>query len=350
MGVEIITIETYVNQYLQIPVVDVRSPNEFNHAHICNAKNIPIFTNEERAIIGTAYKQQSREIAIKIGLDFFGKKMKSIVEQVENFIQLNQFDKHEIIVHCARGGMPSATIAWLLNLYGFKVYQLNGGYKLYRHWVLEQFVKKYTFHLLSGFTGSGKTEILHQLKKETKNIVDLEQIANHKGSSFGGISQPKQPSQEMFENLLANELFYISKRGFPIFIEDESKRIGHVNIPNNLYDEIKKSLVIKLDIPFEQRLNFILTQYGKLNKLDLIEATKRIEKKLGSLLLKETLEHFENNNFYEAFKILLTYYDKLYAKSMMNYLNNIEINIEHTNTNSEEITKLILKKLHELDL
>jgi tRNA 2-selenouridine synthase len=343
MAIKVISIETYVNDYIHTPTIDVRSPDEYKHAHICNAINIPIFTNDERAIIGTAYKQQSREIAIKLGLDFFGVKMKTIVESVEDFLKKNKQATKEIIVHCARGGMRSATIAWLLDLYGFTVYQLEGGYKIYRQWVLEQCNKQYNFILLSGFTGSAKTEILYQLQKEKQNIIDLEGLAHHKGSSFGGIGQAPQPSQEMFENKLATQLFQAAKNKQDIYIEDESKRIGHVNIPNDLFDIIKNAPIIHLEIPFEERLKHITSYYGTLNKNELIDATKRIEKKLGGLLMKEAVQYLEDNKLENAFSILLEYYDRLYTKSMLNTSSKTHLQIKSDTIDLEKITLMILK-------
>jgi tRNA 2-selenouridine synthase len=151
-------------------IIDVRSPGEYAHAHIPTAFSLPLFTDEERAAIGTTYKQESREAAIKLGLPFFGTKMQNMIEQVEGWATVYEktnAKKPTILVHCWRGGMRSAAVAWLLDLYGFKTEQLTGGYKAYRNWVLAQFEKNYTMKVLGGFTGSGKTEILLQLQKST---------------------------------------------------------------------------------------------------------------------------------------------------------------------------------------
>jgi len=188
MPVQKININEFLHIAKQYPVLDVRSPGEYKHAHIPQAFNLPLFTDEERKQVGTAYKQQSRETAIKIGLDFFGIKMRRMVEEAESVVAgysllvadsylkepenfktiKEQQPTKNIIVHCWRGGMRSAAVAWLLDMYGFKVYLLTGGYKAYRKWVLSQFEKEYNFNIVGGYTGSGKTLLLHELKKQGK--------------------------------------------------------------------------------------------------------------------------------------------------------------------------------------
>jgi len=200
------------------PVLDVRSPGEFLHAHIPGAQSLPLFSDEERKVVGTAYKQESRQRAIKIGLKYFGKKMVQMVEAVETILSAgsNSPAAKTVLVHCWRGGMRSAGVAWLLDLYGFKVYTLAGGYKAYRNWVLEQFSKDYDINIIGGYTGSAKTYVLQELKKMRHSVVDLEALANHKGSAFGNIGMPRQPSQEMFENLGSPQANLISQsRGPP---------------------------------------------------------------------------------------------------------------------------------------
>ena len=162
MAIQKITIEQFLELADQYPVLDVRSPGEYLHAHIPGAYSLPLFTDEERKVVGTAYKQQSRETAIKIGLDYFGVKMRKMVEEVEQLLldlkpkspENNEENNRTFIVHCWRGGMRSAGVAWLLDLYGFKVYTLVGGYKVYRQWARRQFEKPHSFTILGGYTGS----------------------------------------------------------------------------------------------------------------------------------------------------------------------------------------------------
>jgi tRNA 2-selenouridine synthase len=303
-------------------IIDVRSPAEFEHAHIPSALNLPLFDNDERAMIGTTYKKQSREAAIKAGLPLFGNKMLSMVETVESWIAAAQKDndltKPTLYVHCWRGGMRSAAMAWLLDLYGYKVIQLTGGYKAYRNWVLAQFTIPYSLKVLGGYTGSGKTEILQALDKRNYAVIDLEGLAHHKGSAFGAIGQLPQPSQEMFENILATKLWEVNKNNKPIWIEDESQRIGTVLIPTPLFHLMRNSTCYFMTIPFEQRLAFIVEGYGKFDAQSLIEATERIQKRLGGLETKNAVAHIMQGELKEAFSILLKYYDKWYEKNAKN--------------------------------
>jgi tRNA 2-selenouridine synthase len=303
-------------------IIDVRSPAEFEHAHIPTALNLPLFNNEERAFIGTTYKKQSREAAIKAGLPLFGTKMLSMIETVESWIKNkqkeNDLTKPSIYVHCWRGGMRSAALAWLLDLYGYKVIQLTGGYKAYRNWVLEQFTITYPLKVLGGYTGSGKTEILQALQEKNYAVIDLEGLAHHKGSAYGAIGQLPQPSQEMFENILADKLFEVNKKQKSIWIEDESQRIGKVLIPTPLFHLMRNSTCYFMTIPFEQRLAFIVQGYGKFDGQSLIEATERIQKRLGGLETKNAVAHIMQGELKEAFSILLKYYDKWYEKNAKN--------------------------------
>jgi len=303
-------------------IIDVRSPAEFEHAHIPHALNLPLFDNEQRALIGTTYKKQSREAAIKVGLPLFGAKMLPMIETVEAWIKdrqkENDLTKPTIYVHCWRGGMRSAAVAWLLDLYGYKVIQLTGGYKAYRNWVLAQFTIPYSLKVLGGYTGSGKTEILHALQEKNYAVIDLEGLAHHKGSAYGAIGQLPQPSQEMFENIVAEKLLEVNKKQKSIWIEDESQRIGTVLIPTPLFHLMRNSTCYFMTIPFEQRLNFIVEGYGSFDQKSLIEATMRIQKRLGGLETKTAIDFITAGALKEAFSILLKYYDKWYEKNAKN--------------------------------
>src|SRR5690349_3938181 len=251
MAITKLSISEFLKLSQEHPVIDVRSPGEFRHAHIPGAISLPLFTDEERKVVGTAYKQQSREAAIKIGLDYFGPKMRPMVEEVI----AKCGEKGTLLVHCWRGGMRSGAVAWLLDLYGFKVYSLVGGYKAYRNHVLQVFEEPIPLRILGGYTGTGKTELLQQLEKEGDLVIDLEKLACHMGSAFGSYKMPPQPTQEMFENLLANELeakkgLLAAGKGPAVWVEDESQRIGNLNLPNAFWKTMREAPILFLEVAF----------------------------------------------------------------------------------------------------
>jgi tRNA 2-selenouridine synthase len=341
-----VPVEEFLQQEKNSLLLDVRSPGEYQHAHMPGAVNLPLFSDEERKVVGTSYKQNSRQAAIKIGLDYFGPKMRGMVEEVERLIAerspliegttSHQPSTTNIFIYCWRGGMRSGAVAWLLNLYGFQVTVLAGGYKAYRNWVLKTNAYPYRLQLIGGYTGSGKTALLKELEQKGELIVDLEELASHKGSAFGNIGLPQQPSQEMFENKLAHLIdtrYAQAKSGMepkelekefllwpqkPIWVEDESQRIGLVNIPKPFWDNMRRSPVYFFDIPFEERLENLVVEYGNLDKEKMLGAIQRISKRLGPLETKNAIEYLQEGNTKECFRILLHYYDKQYTKALHN--------------------------------
>lgn len=368
MAIEKINIEYFLELSKTHLVIDVRSPAEYNHAHIPGAYSIPLFTDEERAVVGTAYKQVSREKAIKHGLDFFGPKMKKMVEEVESIISRQSTVSSQatskvqtancILVYCWRGGMRSGAVAWLLDVYGFKVFTLIGGYKKFRNYVLDTFELPFEFKILGGYTGSGKTETIKELERRGETVINLEEIAKHKGSAFGNIGMPKQPTQEMFENNLAIELRtkrYEPKdqtpfpqlvlNHSPIWLEDESQRIGHVNIPNELWNTMRQSPIYFMNIPFKERLDHLVEEYGALNKEKVIDAIVRIRERLGGLESKRAIEYLNEDNTIESFRILLKYYDKWYTKGLHNRENiNSLLHLINCDTVSIENAKKLVQQ------
>ena len=317
MPVKKLSIEEFLALALQYPVFDVRSPGEYFHAQIPGALSLPLFSDEERKLVGTTYKQQGKQKAIKIGLDYFGPNMRGMVEAVEKIVSdIKTNETKSILVHCWRGGMRSAAVAWLLDLYGFEVYTLIGGYKTYRNWVIDQFEKAYDINVLGGYTGSGKTTILHELINIKQTVIDLEKLANHKGSAFGGIGQGEQPTQEMFENLLAIELNNNQKETF--WLEDESQRIGRLQIPQPLWLLMRTKPVFFIEIPFHERLKYIVQEYGGCNKESMQLSIERIQKRLGPLETKTAIACLHKNEIEDCFGILLLYYDKHYKKGLQN--------------------------------
>jgi tRNA 2-selenouridine synthase len=343
MAIEKLTIKAFLQLAKLHPVLDVRSPGEFKQAHIPGAYNLPLFNDEERKIVGTAYQQQDRATAIKIGLDYFGLKMRKMVEEVESF------HKKIVLIHCWRGGMRSEGVSWLLDLYGFQVFSLNGGYKSFRRFVLETFSQPFQFRILGGFTGSGKTATLKELERNGQFIIDLEDLAMHKGSAFGELPQKPQPSQEMFENRLAMKLLE-KKDTESIWLEDESRRIGSLNIPLKIWNLMQQAPVLFLDIPFEERLNRIMEEYGSAEREYLVNAVLRIQKRLGGLEAKTAINLIREDNFRDGFHLLLKYYDKCYAKSLnsreklMHSLNKLECSAVDILSNTKKILKTNVQK------
>lgn len=321
MPVEKIDIEEFLERSSSLPVLDVRSPGEYLHAHLPGACSLPIFSDEERKAIGTAYKQQGRDIAVNIGIDSFSKEMKSIPGKALELFKNSGFAGNpSFLVHCWRGGMRSEAIAWLLSLYGYKVFLLKGGYKSFRRWALAQFEKKYSLALIGGFTGSGKTELLEAMNATGFKTIDLEGLAHHKGSAFGALGMEKQPTQEMFENKLALQLAQKSSGPTPekIWLEDESRHIGIVHIPEPFWNQMRTSDLYFLEIPSAERLDFITRHYGCFPVEELAACVLKIQKRLGGLETQRALAHLQKGEIRDCFAILLTYYDKFYHQSLQN--------------------------------
>ncbi|HEV2832996.1 MAG TPA: tRNA 2-selenouridine(34) synthase MnmH [Hanamia sp.] len=338
MPVEAVNIETFLNLSKDFPILDVRSPGEYLQAHIPGAFSIPLFTDEQRKIIGTAYKQESRQVAVNHGLNYFSERMKIISGEVadiiaglksKNVFSYSPLGAGGLLIHCWRGGMRSEAVAWLLSLYGYKIYLLKGGYKSFRRWALKQFEKQYSFKILGGYTGSGKTEVLNAMKNKGKTVIDLEALANHKGSAFGSLGRSAQPSQEMFENLLAIELWkanFKKEAGYngneqtnlnnEIWLEDESRHIGSVGFSQSFWKQMRNADLYFLDIPFEERLKFIVSQYSCFDKKLLVTAIMKIQKRLGGLETKNAINFLLENKVTECFSILLHYYDKMYINAL----------------------------------
>ncbi|MES2622412.1 MAG: tRNA 2-selenouridine(34) synthase MnmH [Bacteroidota bacterium] len=305
-----LSIEDFLTQSKEHLTLDVRSEGEFNYGHIPHATNLPLFNNEERKIVGTTYKQKSREEAILIGLDIVGKKLGDFVRFVQPLIKDNK-----VFVHCWRGGMRSGSIAWLLNLFGYEVFVLKDGYKSYRHQVLGIIGGKFQYIVIGGRTGSGKTAVLQELKNNGEQAIDLEGIANHKGSAFGALGQNPQPSTEHFENLLAEELtlFDEEKR---VWLEDESKTIGRVFLDLNFWNHIRLSPLFVIGLPLEIRLRKLAEEYGTFSVEELTASFSNIVRRLGNEQWKNAVTALEEKNIELAARIALSYYDKAYDKGI----------------------------------
>ncbi len=317
------------------PILDVRSPVEFVKGHIPDAVNFPLFSDEERAKIGICYKEQGREAAVALGFEVVGPKLGKLVNSA-----IKIASGYPVRIHCARGGMRSRSVAWCLKTAGLEVTTLDGGYKSYRRWVraVNRFPRR--INILSGLTGTGKTRILEKLRETGGQVLDLEGLANHRGSSFGGLGMPAQPSTQHFENLIAEELVSMDPSN-PVWIEAESGRIGNCWIPEELFDLMRSAPSIEIVRRMDDRLDILTEMYGESDYLELIEATERISQRLGGERTKRAIELIEKNEIRNACQIILDYYDRSYGVSNKR---KTVLEVEISGLSSDDAAALLISK------
>lgn len=300
-----ITAEEFVKASVNIPVLDVRSPSEFLKGHISGAHSFPLFSDNERAEIGTLYKQVGQKEAVERGLELVSPKIKQMVVEAQELAK-----DGKLLVHCWRGGMRSESVGNLLKIAGIQVQVLEGGYKGYRRWVLDQFEKSYEFRVIGGMTGSGKTEVLRAMKKAGQQIIDLEQIADHRGSAFGRLGSGVRVCQAQFENELAQALHLIIEG--PIWLEDESRQIGSLIIPPNIWRQMREAPFYYLKPGKKNRIDRLMKDYGHFPAEMIKGSVDKIEKRLGGLRHRQAVQLIEENQGPELVSMLLEYYDKMY--------------------------------------
>ncbi|MFC2097582.1 tRNA 2-selenouridine(34) synthase MnmH [Bacteroidota bacterium] len=339
--VESIDIEEFIERSKIIPIVDVRSPGEYQQGHISGAINLPLFSDEERKEVGIRYKQSGKDFALLLGLDITGPKLSAYARLIKKIAK----DK-EVLIHCWRGGKRSESMAWLSDFCGIKSSVLLNGYKSYRKYIRKDFEKTARIMILGGMTGSGKSDILHQMKSDNQQVLDLEEIANHKGSAFGFIGQEKQPTNEQFENDIFNcwNKFDFSKT---IWIEDESQSIGYVQIPKPLYHKMRGANVIKIEKNKKFRAKRLVLEYSDCN-IDLLEsAINKISKRLGGLRTKQCFQALKEKDFEKVALISLDYYDKAYnyglSKRDQKTIHNLLLEVDDNEKNANEIIKYYQK-------
>ena len=291
------------------PVLDVRSPAEYQHGHVPGAISMPLFSDRERAQIGKVYKSQGKRDAIKVGLDLVGPKMSYLVGQAESL------GSPQLAMYCWRGGMRSDSLAWLLRRAGFEVHVLKGGYKAYRAALHIFFDQPLNLQVISGYTGSRKTDFLKMMEREGAQTINLEELACHQGSSYGNQKSQGQPTTEHFQNQIFAAFLNLDIRQ-PIWIEDECMRIGQVTLIESLHRQKETSPHFFIDIPKEDRIAFLVEDYGHLEDDKLVEATLNIRKRLGGLNTRRAIEFIHKNQLSEAVNIILEYYDKQYLNAL----------------------------------
>ncbi len=294
----------------QYQIIDVRSPGEYHTGHIPGAINIPLFTDEERARVGTLYTQQNPAVALDEGFRIAGAKLADYLTELSKHVQ----PEKEAVVHCWRGGKRSEAMQWLFNFSGRNVSRLEGGYKAYRQSLIEYFANTpLQLKILGGSTGSGKTEILYSLSDLGHQIVDLEKIAHHKGSAFGTIGEISQLPNEQFENNLY-EAFLKCDPSKPIWLENESRSIGRNHIPEALWWKMRGSVLYSIEVDRDIRLDRALQYYSKDTDVEVLkEAFIKIKKRLGGLDFQIAMKALDEHDLRTAADIALRYYDKTYT-------------------------------------
>ncbi|MEZ4721173.1 MAG: tRNA 2-selenouridine(34) synthase MnmH [Flavobacteriales bacterium] len=323
----------------QIPLIDVRSPSEFAKGHIPGAISFPLFSDQERHEVGTCYKQVGKAEAIKLGLHLVSPKFSDFVKRADEIAP----DKI-ITAYCWRGGMRSGSIAWLLKNAGFDVKTIKGGYKAWRNESHALFGKNWRLINISGFTGTGKTEILRSLANLGEQVIDLEGLANHKGSAFGNLGQ--QPTTEHFENLLGWQFMSFDSEK-PIWVEDESRAIGQVYLPLEVRQQMLQAKMILIQRAKEERIAALCDDYGKVDKPILIENFERLDRRLGGQNVKRAIDFINEGNLPDACEIALDYYDKTYAYSLEKTQRAAAQVFEVSGQTNERIAELLIQWKHE---
>lgn len=286
-------------------IFDVRSPGEYAQGHLPGALSMPLFSDSERAVVGTLYKKEGLNAAVEQGLRLVGPKMADFVA----FAKLKSGNLAK--VHCWRGGMRSSSMAWLLETAGIPTVTLEGGYKHFRRYVLDKLASSFPLLVLGGLTGSGKSVILKALEAQGEQVLDLEKLACHRGSSYGHLNMPPQPTIEHFENEIALALssFNLSR---PIWIEDESRMIGRCKIPDPLFRRMQESPLFYIDCGDEERIERLALDYGQMDTSQLVAATKGLSKRLGGSRTQEAVSLIMQGRIQEAIAVTLQYYDVSY--------------------------------------
>ena len=310
-----------VSQFLgaEGPIFDVRSPGEYGKAHIPGAISLPLFDDDERAAVGICYKHDGHEAAVELGLGFVGPKLVDFVQRAK--VERQRWQAAAGIasgtvtgvrVHCWRGGMRSSSMAALLEAAGLSVALLEGGYKAFRGWVRDCVATPRPVITLGGMTGTAKTDLLVALGEQDEQVLDLEGLANHRGSSYGALGLPPQPSTEHFENLIAIAWSQFSNQQ-PIWIEAESRNVGSCRVPAELFEQMMAAPVVEVQRSPEDRIEYLAQVYGKSSDLEgLLAATERIRKRLGGLRTQTALKAIKAGDAATAIAIVLEYYDRTY--------------------------------------
>lgn len=335
-----ISIQEYFSNFSTIPLIDVRSPGEYDQGHVVGAINIPLFSNDERADVGRTYVQESREKAIELGYKYVEPKLQWFIDESRNVAP-----EGVVAVHCWRGGMRSHSFAEHLHKNGFRqVYIIKGGYKAFRKEVLNFFDQPFNLRILGGYTGSGKTFVLEEIGNQKQQVVDLEGLAHHKGSAFGAIGEKKQPTVEHFENKMYEVVRHLDLSK-PIWVEDESHNIGRVKIPITFFRQMREQVVYFIDVPKPLRARHLVLEYAAYGNDVLANAINAIAKRLGGLNVKMAHQHLQENNYFEVAMITLKYYDKAYTRGIEDRDQSKVVRFELTDMDFKSNAKTVIEKV-----
>ena len=317
-------------------LIDVRTPLEYKEETIPGAINIPIFTNEERAEIGTAYAQESVDRAKMLGIEAVSKRLPQM------FLELLQLSKDypHMVFFCARGGFRSTSIVSLLRSLKIGALKLDGGYKAYRSYIndnLRKITEPVELVVLYGNTGTGKTQVLDALRAQGADVLDLEACANHRGSTLGAVGLGEPNSQKMFESLVFEEL--AGRKGNLVFAEGESKRIGRSVIPEYLFEKIRNGMHVRVNAPMEYRIKNIMADYVYDTDDELIEALNHLRKRVGNETIDKYIAEVRNGNYpLVAEEVMRDYYDPMYEHNPKNYVYEVE------NLDPEETARNLIER------
>lgn len=319
--------------------IDVRSPREYEHDHILGAINLPILTNEEHHEVGTIYKQISQKIAIEKGMKYYEEKIPTITNAVKEHRSKN------IVVYCARGGMRSGIIASLLDSLGFKVYQIIDGYKGFRNYLIREladFQLKPRIVMLWGLTCTGKTALLRRFP----NSLDLEELAQHRGSLMGAVGL-KPNSQKKFENLLLERLNELREEKY-IFVEGESRRVGNCIIPEFLFKAMLGGINVKVTRSMEKRIQAMVEEYFSVPEI--VDEIKNIIPQFREIISEQNkrliVSLIEKGDYHEASRMIFEkYYDPLYEHGLKKIDYQFEVNNDKLDRAVKEIKKKVKKKI-----
>ena len=323
-------------------IVDVRTPSEFAQGHWPGAVNIPLFTDDQRHQVGLTYKQQGRLEAIELGLQLCGP---SLSELSAALTAAASGPSNPLRIYCWRGGMRSNSMGWLAGLSDHPVTVLKGGYKSYRRWVLNRFEESWPLRVLGGRTGTGKTDLLLELNRQGVGVIDLEGLASHRGSSFGNLGLPPQPTSEHYENKLAESLEALRDSGNQeIWLEAESIQVGRCRIPKGLFDQMQTAPVLEIQRSDQERVEQLVRVYSCHEQAELRQATERIQKRLGPQRTRQALDAIDSKNWAEACQAMLSYYDSCYDRELERSPARASVNLE--GLNSRQAARLLLDQGH----